>query len=138
MSVLLLGPKITFIAQILSAFFIALPKFSVLFFYNRMFGQASSALRKGLWVVGVLNGLWVLAFCISASFECVPIQALWDPVKAEGARCYDQWKWFLAFAIPSTTIDLAILLMPLPILWKLKAPWTKRIGVTGLFICGYW
>lgn len=44
---------------------------------------------------------------------------------------------WLGSVIPSTIIDLIILIMPLPMIWKLQMKLTKKILVMGVFVCGY-
>ncbi|KAF2877543.1 hypothetical protein BDV95DRAFT_590111 [Massariosphaeria phaeospora] len=135
---LLKGPKIIFIAAFLYDAAICLPKFSALFFYHRIFGNTSRPLVYCLWTVGTLNAMWLISAWLTTIFECIPVHALWDPVARErGARCFDQWRWFLGTAISSMIIDLMILIMPLPFLWNLQASWKRRATVSVIFICGY-
>lgn len=78
---------------------------------------------------------WFVAGCLSTLFQCVPIEKAWSIV--EGGHCFSQWAWFLATAIPSTLIDLCILLMPLPMLWRLQVSKTRKVMIIGVFLCGY-
>lgn len=135
---LLAGPKIIFIAAFFYNAAITLPKFSVLFFYYRIFESTSTWLFCGLWVIGGMNAAWLVSAWISTIFQCVPVRAAWDPAFQEGSRCFDQRTWFLGTAIPSMIIDFLILILPLPRLWKLKATWRKRLMVACIFVCGYW
>ena len=132
---LLQGPKIIFVAAFFNDAGIALPKFSALFFYYRIFGKTSHWFYVALWVVGTLNAAWFVAACLSTLFQCTPIEKSWSPVK--GGHCFSQWSWFLGTAIPSTVVDLCILLMPLLMLWRLQASKTRRSMITGVFLCGY-
>lgn len=133
---LAMGPKIIFIATFFYDCNISLPKFSALFFYNRIFGRTNKWFTIALWTVGTLNTGWLLSSLVSTIFQCTPINAAWEVVP--GSTCIAQWSWFFGTAIPSMIIDFLILIMPLPILWGLKAPISRRIMVGTIFLCGYW
>ncbi|OTA63676.1 hypothetical protein K449DRAFT_381414 [Hypoxylon sp. EC38] len=132
---LLKGPKIVFIASLLNDFNISLPKFSVLFFYHRIFARASKWFTIAVWTVGIMNVAWLVGAFGSTLFQCTPIHAAWEVVP--GSTCISQWGFFFGTAVPSTVIDLFILLMPMPLLWGLQAPVSRRIMVGVVFLCGY-
>jgi hypothetical protein len=130
------APKIIFVAAFLYDCNISLPKFAALFFYRRIFGYVSRWLSIALWVVGAMNAGWLLSALLSTVFQCQPVNAAWQAV--EGAECISQWGWFLGTAIPSMIIDFFILVLPLPLLWGLRAPASRRLMVVLVFLCGYW
>lgn len=132
---LLQGPRIIFAAAFFYDASIVLPKFSALFFYYRIFEKTSRWFYVALLVVGTLNAGWFVAGCLSTLFQCVPIEKAWSIVG--GGHCFSQWAWFLGTAIPSTLIDLCILLMPLPMLWRLQVSKTRKVMIIGVFLCGY-
>lgn len=82
-----------------------------------------------------MNAAWLIAAWFSTIFQCIPVEAAWMTIK--GSHCFSQTQWFLGTAIPSMIIDACILIMPLPMLWGLKASKSRRALVTGIFICGY-
>jgi hypothetical protein len=135
---LLEGPKIIFVAAFFYDAAITFPKFSVLFFYHRIFQRNFDWFYYALWTVGSMNAAWLISAWISTIFQCVPVQAAWNPAFQKGARCFDQRIWFLGTAIPSMIIDFLILIMPLPLLWNLQASWRRRVMVSAIFVCGYW
>ncbi|KAI1142337.1 hypothetical protein F5Y05DRAFT_370569 [Hypoxylon sp. FL0543] len=129
------GHKLIFIAAFLYDCNITLPKFSVLFFYNRIFERTSKWFTAALWIIGALNAGWLISGLISTIFQCTPVNAAWEAVP--GSKCISQWSWFFGTAIPSMIIDLFILLLPLRPLWRLQAPISRRAVVGVVFICGY-
>ena len=133
---LLQTPKIMFAASLLSGVAIALPKFSALFFYYRIFGDTTRWVYRALWLLGGLNVAWLAAALLSTVFSCTPVQASWT--KVEGSHCIQQQPWYLGVAIPSTIIDACIMALPMPMLWGLKASKSRRAFVSFIFICGYW
>ncbi len=79
--------------------------------------------------------IWFLGILISVVFSCVPVQKSWMPM-IDG-HCSNVDTVWLGSVIPSTIIDLIILIMPLPMIWKLQMKLTKKILVMGVFVCGY-
>ena len=117
-------------------FSIALPRFSALFFYARVFNaRCDKLLWNVLWITGAFNVGWLIFAIFSAIFECTPIDKAWKPT-IEG-HCINFYAWWMAHAILSVLIDLVILLIPMPILWKLTLPPLRKFFLLGVFVCGY-
>ncbi|OTA96138.1 hypothetical protein M434DRAFT_393220 [Hypoxylon sp. CO27-5] len=129
------GPKIVFFASLMNDFNISFPKFSVLFFYHRIFARTSKWFSIAVWTVGIMNVAWLVSALGSTIFQCTPVNAAWETVP--GSTCISQWGFWFGTAVPSTVIDLFILLMPMPLLWGLQAPVSRRIMVSVVFVCGY-
>ncbi|KAK6208474.1 putative secondary metabolism biosynthetic enzyme [Pestalotiopsis sp. IQ-011] len=129
------GPKIIFIAAFLYDSNISLPKFSALFFYRRIFQRTNIWFTAALWTVSIMNAGWLLSAWLSTVFQCTPVNAAWETVP--GSTCISQWGWFFGTAIPSMIIDLCILILPLPLLWGLRASPARRFLVGVVFLCGY-
>ena len=117
---------------------IALPRFSTLLFYARVFNaQGNKVLRITLWVTAALNTGWIVFAVISSIFQCTPIDEAWKPAIAHG-HCTDTYSWWMGSAISSVIIDVIILLIPMPILWTLQVRPLRKSLLLGLFACGYW
>ncbi|GAW22663.1 hypothetical protein ANO14919_122050 [Xylariales sp. No.14919] len=129
------GPMIIFIINLLYYPNISLPKFSVLFFYGRVFQRTSKWLTFALWAVGITNAGWLLTGWTVTIFRCTPINATWEAVPE--STCVSTWDWFLGSAIPNLLIDIVILTLPLPMLWGLQATAFRRIMTVIVFIFGY-
>lgn len=111
----------------------AVSKSSALFFYARIF--SISKFKYALWVVHAMNVGWLVGILISVTFMCNPIQKAWD-VFLPGT-CLNTGRLWLGSGLVSLIIDVIILVMPLPMLWKLKMKTIRRIQISGVFICGY-
>lgn len=107
----------------------------MLFFYPRIFEDTSRTFNIVLYTLGALSTGWLIAALLSTGFQCSPTQAAYDPL-VQG-HCFPQWPWFLGTAISSTIIDVCILLAPLPGLWRLQMPITRRLGIIVIFLAGY-
>lgn len=113
----------------------AVAKTSALFFYARVLGVMNRWFKYTLWVVHFANAAWLIGILFGVIFECSPIQKAWK-VALEGTCVNTQMLW-LASGITSLLIDCVILLMPLPLLWKLQMKKTRKLQVCGVFLCGY-
>ncbi|KAH8729480.1 hypothetical protein BGZ61DRAFT_586063 [Ilyonectria robusta] len=73
-------------------------------------------------------------------FKCNPISASWDLEELATAKCLDiHVLWWSTFVFNMTT-DLFLFIQPIPAMWKLQLPLTKRIGLIcmlslGLLVC---
>ncbi|KAF5972974.1 integral membrane protein [Fusarium bulbicola] len=79
-----------------------------------------------LW--GTYQGIGVFLFCI-------PIQSFWDS-GVKGRCLLAQPTMWLVSGIVNIVTDFAIIVMPLPIVWKLQLPRPQKIYLTGIFGLG--
>lgn len=82
--------------------------------------------------VVVCVSLWTV---LSSIFFCVPITKNWD--RAVTGVCFSQGiAWFVNAALNILT-DFAILILPLPILPKIKQSRRQKIGLYLIFALGF-
>ncbi|KAF4435352.1 integral membrane [Fusarium acutatum] len=67
--------------------------------------------------------------------NCYPIRTYWDP-DVRNARCLNQRKIFFSDLSLSIVTDLIILLIPIPLTWKLRMSIGKRIKIVLLLGAG--
>lgn len=115
---------------------ITLPKYSVLFFYARVFKRTSRMLWISLYLVGAYATAWLLYSSILLVCLCRPIRKSWLPMTP--GHCLQTFNWYLSQSLLSVFIDFVIMLLPLPTIWKLHTGRKRKSLLTGLFICGYW
>lgn len=113
----------------------AVSKTSALFFYARVFSVNNSRFKYALWVVHAMNAAWLLAILLSVTFMCNPIQRAWQP--ALPGTCLNTGILWTGSGVTSLIIDVIILVMPLPMLWKLQMKTISKIQIIGVFMCGY-
>ncbi|EKV11313.1 hypothetical protein PDIG_51500 [Penicillium digitatum PHI26] len=54
-----------------------------------------------------------------------------------GGRCvYDIYKFYISYAAVNVATDVSILMVPMPIVWKLQMPRTQKILVCGILLIG--
>ena len=78
--------------------------------------------------------LWWIGTILADNLICIPIKHNWDPDIP--ARCGNKKLLDILPPIPWIVTDLAILLMPMPMVYKLHLPGSQRLGLLGLFLLG--
>lgn len=115
---------------------LTLAKMSALLFLARIFGSHSRNFNRLLWATHGLVWAWWVGIVFATIFMCKPVAKQWNPA-LEGTCGSNDALW-LGSAIPSVIIDLVILVLPMPMLWRLQLRPSRKILVTTVFVCGYW
>ncbi|KAL4772929.1 hypothetical protein BDW60DRAFT_222136 [Aspergillus nidulans var. acristatus] len=113
----------------------AVAKASALLFYARIFTRASSRFRYCLWAVHACNVCWLIGILLAVVFECLPIAKVWNP--SLSGSCQDTRILWMGSGITSLIIDVFILVLPVPMVWRLKATPMRKILATLVLISGY-
>lgn len=88
----------------------------------------------------VISGLiWVnlllyTGFFFSFIFACIPREKIWRPT-VQG-RCINTSIAVAACAALNLISDLAILVTPIIVVWRLQIPVTKKVGASAVFAVG--
>ncbi|KAF2820726.1 hypothetical protein CC86DRAFT_471275 [Ophiobolus disseminans] len=108
-------------------------KLAALFLYHQIF--ETTAYRRviiGVGVIIVLQGIvaFILAFSI-----CRPFRYFWtQAVDPNDGTCGDVMLFYKSYSIPSLVTDVAMLVLPWPILLKLQLPLSEKIGLMLTFL----
>ena len=119
--------------ELLYALLIPLTKTIILLLYlrlfniNRWFRFATYGLLGYIW-------MWGAALILTSIFECSPISYQWD--KTIEGRCIDQLAYFRWICVPNAIHDVAILLIPAPVVWKLKIDMRRKMALLCVFFLG--
>lgn len=106
-------------------------KLAVLTFYNLIFTT-----RRFLLVSYTMMGLCVSFLIVFISIfmtQCKPIAASWKPALG---HCRPIQHQELASVSINMVLDLLIVLLPMPIIWRLQMRLSKKIELTVLFSIG--
>jgi hypothetical protein len=110
-----------------------LPKLAIINIYYDIF----SNVRWARWTLVALT-LTVLAnivaYILAALCNCRPIAATWD--KSIDGQCGDRRMVYSMTSLPNIVTDLAIILIPIPIISKLKMSRRVKLGVLATFLTG--
>ena len=102
-------------------------KWSILALYITIFPQ--KGFRWWVYLLVTINALNAVAIVLVSCLQCRPLDALWDLAiaAAPGSTCID----FSNFSIFNTSfnfsLDVVILISPLPLVMKLKLSQRKKI-----------
>lgn len=108
-------------------------KSSIVFFYGRIFN-----FRWSLgWCMFVVLGYWV-TIMVTVAVACRPLPCFWlaytDPT-ATGV-CIDVPTFFFGNGIGAMLVDVIILCMPLPTIYKLQMQLSQKIAFMGILLLG--
>ncbi|KAL9105821.1 MAG: hypothetical protein Q9227_009077 [Pyrenula ochraceoflavens] len=109
-----------------------LTKISLLVLYYRIF--ITPGFRLATKILGVILLFWWLGTILADSLICIPVSKNWDPTIS--GHCGN--KDLLAKIPPMVWIvtDLAVLLMPMRMVWKMHLPKIQRVGLATIFLLG--
>jgi len=110
-----------------------LVKVSLLVFYLRLFPQRK--FRIACWIVLAYILAGSIAWLFTLFFQCLPISANWN-IYAKDPNCHNvQIIQYLSAAMHISQ-NLLILLLPLPIVVKLKVDLRKKVSLVAMFSLG--
>lgn len=109
---------------------IACVKISMLLLYNRIFPDQK--FRYGLIAIGSFVIVYSTIVSFTAIFQCRPTAAAWDPY-IEGAKCIDFGKEAIVFSIINAITDVVIVVLPMPLLWRMQMEWRRKVQVMAMF-----
>ncbi|KAJ5698601.1 hypothetical protein N7462_000606 [Penicillium macrosclerotiorum] len=125
--------KYLIVAEVLYVFNLVWTKLSILLMYYRIF--RFPYFKTWAYVIGGFVIIWVICITFLFIFICVPVQKIWNP-QIPG-RCINQVGTWIANAVSTIATDIAILLLPIPQVWKLQLRTSEKIAVSVAFSLGF-
>ena len=130
---MLIIPKAIYASEMFLYASTALPKLSILFLYLRVFD--GKWFRITTWfLIGFTICYW-LAFTFVAAFLCRPVAYFWDRLIPNGT-CINIDAFWRVIPPFNISTDLATMIIPIPIVWKLQVSKMKKFGVILIFLTG--
>lgn len=129
---MLLTLKLVYCAEIFYVLAISFIKFSILLFYQRIFPTPNFVIT--LWIIGTITLTWTIAGGLSFVFQCSPVSKTWNPNL--NGKCVDIIKLFVGNAIPNIVTDFAIIIAPIPMIFKLRIAYAQKIALCVVFLMG--
>ena len=108
-------------------------KLAILWLYTQIFTT-----RKFKLAAYTLMGVTVsYAFIFIPIFftQCKPVHAAWDPVLSL-TSCRPITRQEFASVAINMALDLAVVVLPLPVVWSLRMPTRKKVAVSLMFSLG--
>lgn len=116
-------------------FELTLTKLAVLAMYRRIFPAGFGVVRRGGAALAALTLAWLGGSVVLACVQCRPIQKTWD--QALPGRCADPAMLALGSAVPNMALDLAILLLPVYEIARLRMAVAQKVAVVAIFFLGF-
>ncbi|KAI5818722.1 hypothetical protein BZA77DRAFT_385808 [Pyronema omphalodes] len=107
-------------------------KLSLILMYIRVF--TFDCLKWGVIFTGLLTISWVCTIVPMAIFQCTPIEKAWD--FSMPGTCINLKAAFVSTAAINIFNDCAILMLPMPFVWKLSTSIWRRLSLMFIFSLG--
>ncbi|KAI0020261.1 hypothetical protein F4780DRAFT_770758 [Xylariomycetidae sp. FL0641] len=88
------------------------------------------------WALVFVNAAYYFAGLMMGIFACVPREYIWNKSLPGGGHCMNSKVTDLSSAILNVVLDVAILLLPQRVIWKLAMPFHTKIGLSVIFAIG--
>ncbi|CEJ55395.1 hypothetical protein PMG11_01657 [Penicillium brasilianum] len=109
-------------------------KMSILFLYLRIFPEIR-LFRNCVIATMVFTTVAIIIIVPMDIWQCVPVHAIWE-LKREDARCLNISGVAYASAGVNIATEIAVLILPLPLLRRLRTGIAQKVGLYALFGCG--
>jgi hypothetical protein len=85
-------------------------------------------------------GAFITSYTITSSLvnllQCVPIAANWDPKLAPTTKCVKFGTELITLGTINAATDFVLLVLPIPILWRLHVSLHKKLQLISIFALG--
>lgn len=122
-----------FMAQVTYKAAINLVKCCILLLYLRLF-DVVGWFRLSCWGLLVVVAMYCTASIAATIFQCSPVTRAFD--KDTPGHCIDTAKFWFANAGFSIATDVIILLLPMPLVWRIELPRTQKVALVAVFAVG--
>ncbi|KAF7860817.1 hypothetical protein EAF04_008335 [Stromatinia cepivora] len=126
--------KLQIVMVILYSASVTFPKLSMLGLYLRIF-VGKRELVTAYITMGIVSASF-LALILCALLQCAPLAYLWDKAGHPDGHCFDTGAFWRYGSLPNLITDLAMLVLPLPCIWRLKLSQKDKVGLLFTFITG--
>lgn len=122
-----------FSVEVIYVCILATLKTSILAFYLRIF-QIQRWLRWMLYGLIAYLWMWWVSVFIAIFLQCQPLAYLWD--LSLNGTCFDRTAFYRWLSVPSLVHDVALLVIPVPMVWNLQMPIKQKVALCCVFIVG--
>ncbi|KAI1142681.1 hypothetical protein F5Y05DRAFT_126815 [Hypoxylon sp. FL0543] len=125
--------KTLFVVEVFYGVLFPLEKTSILLLYLRLF-HVHRWFRFTTLVLIAYIWLWGISELLVAIFQCKPIRYQWD--KSIEGHCIDQLSYYRWVSVPNIIHDIAMLVLPAPVVWKLQVRLRQKLALSCVFLIG--
>jgi hypothetical protein len=128
--------------RVLMCFFVAQPmwaaantavKFSILHLYITAF--PSMLLRRICYITMAISAAYFIHVILESMLLCKPVRYSWDKTIPGSCSPYSITAYVVSGTI-NISIDILILILPMPKLWTLNFSWQKKVAIMSMFSLG--
>ncbi|KAL9581927.1 MAG: hypothetical protein Q9212_003602 [Teloschistes hypoglaucus] len=113
---------------------VALSKCAILLLYVRVFTTNLRKFTIAVCAIGAVVGVTGITTIVGSIAQCVPISRNWN--MAVSGRCIDKVAFARYTAIPNVITGFFMLLLPLPMVWRLNVTVQQKVALTATFLHG--
>lgn len=111
-----------------------LPKLAVCMLYLQVFSVHHRTRQITLSLIAFLT-VNCIAWLVPSVTVCHPISAFWNPEEHQ-SKCINYNIFGTWISLPNIASDLVMLVLPMPLLWKMHASVARRFGLIITFAAG--
>ncbi|KAI0602835.1 hypothetical protein F4775DRAFT_530760 [Biscogniauxia sp. FL1348] len=112
-------------------------KVSVLLLYRRIFGVDGRRFNVISMSLIIIVVAWTTAFFFTNAFQYTPVDDMWTKVPTEAHPTFAQsTQMFLAQSYADVALDVVIIMLPCPLIWKLNINLKRKLQISGIFLLG--
>ncbi|KAL9630232.1 MAG: hypothetical protein Q9164_006526, partial [Protoblastenia rupestris] len=134
MANIIYGAKVLIAAELIYQLSMSCIKISILLFYYRLF-RVNTRFVIAVWVMATVTACWYFTSTFVIIFQCFPVHYMWDR-KIPGGQCIPQEALWIGSSVTSLLTDVAILCLPMPMIWNLRIPMKQKVALAGVFLLG--
>lgn len=114
----------------------ALMKSAILLEWMHIFSAANTRtiFHRSCKILLIFTPLFYASLIIALNLSCTPYRRIWD--KTVPGTCIDLKAINVAATATNIVLDIAILILPQRIIWKLKMSNAKKFGLSAVFAVG--
>ncbi|MCJ1262144.1 hypothetical protein MMC22_002014 [Lobaria immixta] len=123
--------------EFLSILTLGCTKISALFFFRRIFcglGHGTVLNALTLWTL-VIVVLWAVTLLMLTGLQCgTHLSAFWSAPEEYARYCHISFPFLTGFAVSDFLLDLWIICLPIPPVWRINMTLKRRLAVIGVFL----
>ncbi|KAL4964215.1 uncharacterized protein BDV14DRAFT_77866 [Aspergillus stella-maris] len=126
--------KLFYIGIIYFYFSVAITKLAILFFYLRIF--TTRTFKRVTYGLIALCSAYAMAAIFQSAFDCSPPSYFWTRFDGVSQGTCLPYAAFKVMPPINIVLDVAVMVLPLPLLLRLNLPWAKKLRVVSMFSVG--
>jgi len=114
---------------------VTFPKICIMMLYIRILDKVKRKVRIAVYVTMAVVVLNALVNMVLFAISCTPYAYYWDRT-IPGGRCLNGGVWQKIISVPNMATDGALLALPFFAFWGLQVSFTRKVGLTAVFLTG--